>query len=158
MQDNQQPVISLQRENINHRINLIEWAVRGWTVLPAHKSPRAPASTLYAQVFPLKASPTIMKPWRTSIISYICTSDKRLTNTAQEQALCVWNQRSLSCTQTRQDKISGEYLHSTKADRSINSNQKEAILFWQFWLIQFKKSLPPRTALSPCQMSSFRVH
>lgn len=113
-------------------------------MLPAHKSPRAPASTLYAQVFPLKGSPTIMKPWRTSIISYICISDKRLTlqRSTKASIMCMKLEVSLLHSDA-QDKISANYLHSIKADQSVNPNQKAVILLCQFSLIQFKKSLPP---------------
>lgn len=105
-------------------------------MLPAHKSARAPASTLYELLFPLMGSPTIMKPWRTSIISYTCRGQESHSLTWHKSEcfmLCEWKWKSPSCIQIWHKQISA-LCWLTKALIQIRA---------QFSLKQFKKSFSP---------------
>lgn len=109
-------------------------------MLPAHKSARAAASTLYELVFPLMGSPTIMKPWRTSIISYTCQGQERPSLTWHKNKCymsCERKYKSLSCIHMWHNQISA--LCTLLAGQSLNPNQRAVMLLWQFSLKQFKK-------------------
>lgn len=133
--------ISHQGKNNSHRTDFIEWEACGWAMLPAHRSARAPASTLYELVFPLIGSPTIMKPWRTSIISYTCQRQESHSSDGTKEVLCVmWMKVEVSLLHSD---VAQPDLCTLLADQSLNKNQRTVMILWQFSLKQFKKLFSP---------------